>query len=1044
MKRISTLFLYNFFLIAGISGFAQTHYEVINLGTLPGGNSSEAWDINNNGQIAGRSSIPGSTRGFIWQNGNMVNLGTLGGTYSEAKAINSAGQVVGVAENGNGKSKAFLWQNGTMTDLGKLQVDQNSVAYGINEFLKIVGVGEYKENIGGGRAFLWENGSMIDLIGIQSVANDINNFDKVVGVYQTINGGIAFLWDNGKFASLGTLGGNYSEATSINDLSQIVGISYDINFNATAFLWQDSSMISIGSLGVSSKAHDINNIGQIVGESQLTTGPHAWIWEDGTMTDLNSLIDANSGWTLYSATAINDSGQIVGYGTSSQGIRAFLLNPIKFNIIEPTQSEVWIAGETDTIKWTGVDSVNIFLSINYENGNGTFQPIVENYNSDLGKYIWQIPDTILSRKCVIKIVDAIDTSTNVKSGIFRIKPYVITRILPDSTYEVFKPSEDGWQMLNDTTDIWPGIWWSQFDYSGIDEITGNPYPAYFTDPPMSAQPKDFPDWPLFVEQFGVNQTYWINQGIPKSSASIKWRNSKGDWGGSCYGFATSSLLAFAYKDEFLTRHPGIPNFTNLYDLFINTTSRKAINGYYTHQFGQADHQNYLASRNKTPRQTLQELKDLFKMETPDSVKAISFFNIGGSGGHTVVPYKLERFGQSNLVYVYDSNNPGDNNAFIEIDSLNNTWEEFLGLNWAAGNNHFYLEIPAVRYFTPPVLGRKSAPPRSSFIEGTTLIGCDIYNNISIKNSTSDSIGYYNGLSFNSFTDAAAIIPKTGRNHPPTGYILPDDSYNLTLNSFDSLSAFVSFIKDSTIYIYSREDAELNQTDQIKFNDNLKVYSADISEKNLNLQLLLDSFNNEKVFEVNVLEAVQGDSINLSEIYGEELLFKNYGDVKNYELEIRYVSSSGIYNFGNYSIIIAGNSAHQVVPDWNDLQNQPVKILIDLGNDGTIDDSIFVKNQSTDVDDEGSLLSPDSYNLAQNYPNPFNPVTTIQYSIPKRSNVLLKVYDIIGNEVITLVNEEKGRGVYTITFDASQLASGIYFYKIQAGNFIAVKKMMLLK
>ncbi len=85
-----------------------------------------------------------------------------------------------------------------------------------------------------------------------------------------------------------------------------------------------------------------------------------------------------------------------------------------------------------------------------------------------------------------------------------------------------------------------------------------------------------------------------------------------------------------------------------------------------------------------------------------------------------------------------------------------------------------------------------------------------------------------------------------------------------------------------------------------------------------------------------------------------------------------------------------------------------------------------------------------FRLIQNYPNPFNPVTTIQYSIPRRNNVTLKVFDILGNEVATLVNEEKERGVFSVMFEASNLASGIYFYRLQAGNFVETKKMILLR
>jgi hypothetical protein len=98
--------------------------------------------------------------------------------------------------------------------------------------------------------------------------------------------------------------------------------------------------------------------------------------------------------------------------------------------------------------------------------------------------------------------------------------------------------------------------------------------------------------------------------------------------------------------------------------------------------------------------------------------------------------------------------------------------------------------------------------------------------------------------------------------------------------------------------------------------------------------------------------------------------------------------------------------------------------------------------ATDVEEETNTSY--SFRLDQNYPNPFNPTTAIQYSIPQRRSVTLKVYDILGNETATLVNEEKQKGVYTVEYDASRLPSGIYFYKLQAGSFLQTRKMMLLK
>jgi hypothetical protein len=87
---------------------------------------------------------------------------------------------------------------------------------------------------------------------------------------------------------------------------------------------------------------------------------------------------------------------------------------------------------------------------------------------------------------------------------------------------------------------------------------------------------------------------------------------------------------------------------------------------------------------------------------------------------------------------------------------------------------------------------------------------------------------------------------------------------------------------------------------------------------------------------------------------------------------------------------------------------------------------------------------ENYKLCQNYPNPFNPTTTIQYQIPQDGLVTLKVYDILGSEIITLVNEQKGSGTYNVNFDAYNLPSGTYIYAIKVNDFISTQKMILLK
>ena len=88
--------------------------------------------------------------------------------------------------------------------------------------------------------------------------------------------------------------------------------------------------------------------------------------------------------------------------------------------------------------------------------------------------------------------------------------------------------------------------------------------------------------------------------------------------------------------------------------------------------------------------------------------------------------------------------------------------------------------------------------------------------------------------------------------------------------------------------------------------------------------------------------------------------------------------------------------------------------------------------------------PATFSLLQNYPNPFNPTTVISYQLPVTGQVTLEVYDMLGREIATLVNDRENAGSYSVKFDGSKLASGVYFYRIVADNYVATRKMALLK
>lgn len=160
-----------------------------------------------------------------------------------------------------------------------------------------------------------------------------------------------------------------------------------------------------------------------------------------------------------------------------------------------------------------------------------------------------------------------------------------------------------------------------------------------------------------------------------------------------------------------------------------------------------------------------------------------------------------------------------------------------------------------------------------------------------------------------------------------------------------------------------------------------------------------------------------------------------------------VISSTISNYnGEYMLPSLSNGTYTVKASYVGYETteypQPVSInLINHPVASGID--IEVDSSLTNIQNE-STVAPEHYNLYQNYPNPFNPGTSIQYAISNRQFVSLKVYDVLGNEIVTLVNEEKPAGTYEVTWYAENLPSGVYFYQLKAGDIIQTKKMLLLK
>lgn len=159
-----------------------------------------------------------------------------------------------------------------------------------------------------------------------------------------------------------------------------------------------------------------------------------------------------------------------------------------------------------------------------------------------------------------------------------------------------------------------------------------------------------------------------------------------------------------------------------------------------------------------------------------------------------------------------------------------------------------------------------------------------------------------------------------------------------------------------------------------------------------------------------------------------------GDALTYRLDGDYPSGSTLSASGLFNWITTKASAGRVF------------MFMVTASDGFLSETkvVTITVRSTVVGIEDEQVMPTKFDLAQNYPNPFNPTTSIKYSLPKESNVLLKVFNVMGEEIKTLVNSYKSAGTHTVNFDASGLTSGFYIYKIETSEFSKTMKMLLTK
>ncbi|PIP76447.1 MAG: hypothetical protein COW85_14160 [Ignavibacteria bacterium CG22_combo_CG10-13_8_21_14_all_37_15] len=335
--------------------------------------------------------------------------------------------------------------------------------------------------------------------------------------------------------------------------------------------------------------------------------------------------------------------------------------------------------------------------------------------------------------------------------------------------------------------------------------------------------------------------------------------------------------------------------------------------------------------------------------------------------------------------------------------------------WSEGNSSPYSDkfLKWGSVHTAPTTGRDLQIYNTSALQDMRIVS---FSNASLPYSFAQSTDLYNLNKENPLAMRSGVQVVAAQEKTEFYFRIGDISFNGQNVAFKGINLNTTNLSQNDLdYLMTSDVVNLSSADNLSYaieygaTDTVKAASLLQKDKSISFKVeLIDASNNAVLYTLNNVKFTGSSSLSLSS--------------ESYNIDLTGLTGKEVY----FKVKIANTL-------------NPVYYASEIKSDA----NVLGKSKAVSLDLSKTLVVKD-YDLFQNYPNPFNPATTITYQLPKSGSVTLKIYDMLGKEVMTLVNEQKEMGRYTVQFDASSLASGMYVYQLRANDYTSTKKMLLLK